>query len=401
MSRIGKKPIPVPNGVQVTIVEFLDRMVPLEDEEVSKELARQYRKLGIDVRVGTAVKAIDESGDTVRAPNEGYTAGSQSIQTGAVAMRQACADVRALFLAQAAAIIGCKPVELSGHGLEQSFVTQPRLKPPVVSVTANAGLSSQDIFLTPTHGYGQSGAMILDPQGRLVWFHPVPKGVAATNLQVQSYRGAPVLTWWRGVVPSEVGVGFGRGTSFVVDLVRIGHARSLAFAVPTLKFGLRVDRAAVHVDLDVELAADAAGVAGLADLADPLPRPDSFALVQAVPPRGWKSAEVLTAEFLLALGHFGNEIVALGLDASFGHDLLAVRFQQWLPVDDRNVLAVLLDRFCFVLAVAVEGTKAGSQVEPCLKAVRPLGKFHPEFALGLLDSEFAGEHQIANPVGRQ
>jgi nicotinate dehydrogenase subunit B len=53
------------------------------------------------------------SGDTVRAPNEGYTAGSQSIQTGAVAMRQACADVRALFLAQAAKIIGCEPAELS------------------------------------------------------------------------------------------------------------------------------------------------------------------------------------------------------------------------------------------------------------------------------------------------
>ena len=42
------------------------------------------------------------SGDTERAPNEGYTAGSQSIQFGGVAMRQACADVRALFLDQAA-----------------------------------------------------------------------------------------------------------------------------------------------------------------------------------------------------------------------------------------------------------------------------------------------------------
>src|ERR1700742_1078151 len=34
------------------------------------------------------------SGDTVLAPNEGYTAGSQSIQYGGVALRQACADVR-------------------------------------------------------------------------------------------------------------------------------------------------------------------------------------------------------------------------------------------------------------------------------------------------------------------
>ncbi len=101
-------------------------------------------------------------------------------------------------------------VELKGHGLEQSFQSQPRLKPPVVSVTANAGSSAGDIFLTPTAGYGQSGPMIVDGQGRLVWFHPVPKGISATNLQVQSYRGTPVLTWWYGQVPAKLGVGFGR-----------------------------------------------------------------------------------------------------------------------------------------------------------------------------------------------
>ncbi|MCX2179096.1 dihydrolipoyl dehydrogenase [Streptomyces sp. SKN60] len=53
-------------GTKVTIVEFLDRMAPLEDEEVSKELAKQYRKLGIDVLTSTRVEAIDESGPQVR-----------------------------------------------------------------------------------------------------------------------------------------------------------------------------------------------------------------------------------------------------------------------------------------------------------------------------------------------
>ncbi|MBN6033480.1 dihydrolipoyl dehydrogenase [Amycolatopsis sp. 195334CR] len=53
-------------GVQVTIVEFLDRMVPLEDAEVSKELARRYRKLGIEVLTSTRVESIDESGAKVR-----------------------------------------------------------------------------------------------------------------------------------------------------------------------------------------------------------------------------------------------------------------------------------------------------------------------------------------------
>jgi CO/xanthine dehydrogenase Mo-binding subunit len=53
------------------------------------------------------------SGDTEKAPNEGYTAGSQSIQFGGVAMRQACADVRALFLEQAANVLHCPVNELS------------------------------------------------------------------------------------------------------------------------------------------------------------------------------------------------------------------------------------------------------------------------------------------------
>ncbi len=53
-------------GVKVTIVEFLDRVAPLEDVEVSTELAKQYRKLGIDVLTSTRVESIDESGPRVR-----------------------------------------------------------------------------------------------------------------------------------------------------------------------------------------------------------------------------------------------------------------------------------------------------------------------------------------------
>jgi len=47
-------------GVAVTIVEFLDRLVPLEDVEVSAELARRYRQLGIEVKTATRVEAIEE-----------------------------------------------------------------------------------------------------------------------------------------------------------------------------------------------------------------------------------------------------------------------------------------------------------------------------------------------------
>ncbi|MGH3862316.1 dihydrolipoyl dehydrogenase [Actinokineospora sp.] len=53
-------------GVKVTIVEFLDRMVPLEDEEVSKELARRYKRLGVEVLTGTRVESIDDTGARVK-----------------------------------------------------------------------------------------------------------------------------------------------------------------------------------------------------------------------------------------------------------------------------------------------------------------------------------------------
>ena len=54
-----------------------------------------------------------KSGDTEVTPNEGYTAGSLSMQFGGVALAQACAEVRTLFLAQAAKVIGCTAGELA------------------------------------------------------------------------------------------------------------------------------------------------------------------------------------------------------------------------------------------------------------------------------------------------
>ncbi|GAA0944903.1 dihydrolipoyl dehydrogenase [Nonomuraea longicatena] len=53
-------------GVKVTIVEFLDRMVPLEDEEVSAELAKRYKRLGIEVHTATKVESIQDTGQSVR-----------------------------------------------------------------------------------------------------------------------------------------------------------------------------------------------------------------------------------------------------------------------------------------------------------------------------------------------
>jgi dihydrolipoamide dehydrogenase len=53
-------------GVDVTIVEFLDRMVPTEDADVSKELLKQYKKLGVKVLLSTKVDSVEDTGTGVR-----------------------------------------------------------------------------------------------------------------------------------------------------------------------------------------------------------------------------------------------------------------------------------------------------------------------------------------------
>jgi dihydrolipoamide dehydrogenase len=52
-------------GVRVTILEYLDRVLPTEDADVSRELARSYARYGIDVRTSTKVGSVVESGNGV------------------------------------------------------------------------------------------------------------------------------------------------------------------------------------------------------------------------------------------------------------------------------------------------------------------------------------------------
>ncbi|MGJ6979210.1 dihydrolipoyl dehydrogenase [Aestuariimicrobium soli] len=66
-------------GVDVTIVEFLDRIVPLEDPEISAELAKAYKKQGIKLMTGTKVESIDDSGDKVRVTVSPAKGGDQQV----------------------------------------------------------------------------------------------------------------------------------------------------------------------------------------------------------------------------------------------------------------------------------------------------------------------------------
>jgi dihydrolipoamide dehydrogenase len=54
-------------GTKVTIVEFLPKIVPVEDEDISRELEKQYRKQGIEIMTNASVESLDTTGELVRA----------------------------------------------------------------------------------------------------------------------------------------------------------------------------------------------------------------------------------------------------------------------------------------------------------------------------------------------
>jgi dihydrolipoamide dehydrogenase len=91
-------------GVDVTMIEFFDRIVPLEDEEVSAELNRQYRKSGIKIMTGTRVDKIVETDSDVR-----------------VTVTTTEGEQRTLTADRVLQAIGFKP-RTEGYGLENTSV---------------------------------------------------------------------------------------------------------------------------------------------------------------------------------------------------------------------------------------------------------------------------------------
>ena len=110
----------------------------------------------------------------------------------------------------------------------QSFHSRPDLHPPALTVTASsAEAAGGELLSAPYDGPGQSGPMITEPNGGLLWFKALPAHTSATNLQVQTYEGKPVLTWWQGDISVH---GFGRGEDVIaneayedIDHVRAGN----------------------------------------------------------------------------------------------------------------------------------------------------------------------------------
>ena len=102
------------------------------------------------------------------------------------------------------------PAQPGDSAAVQHYLSAPAITPSSVRITtpAQSGATPGDFFLAPYQGAGTAGNMIIDQTGNLIWFHPLPPGVASTNFRVQQYQGKPVLTWWQGRI---LALGFGQG----------------------------------------------------------------------------------------------------------------------------------------------------------------------------------------------
>jgi len=91
-----------------------------------------------------------------------------------------------------------------------SFHSRPDLHPPAVKVaTSSPDAAPGYLFMAPKSWPGQSGPLIFDSSGRIVWFHPVPRAYKTYDFRAQTYRGQPVLTWWQGKKAEAQGGGTG------------------------------------------------------------------------------------------------------------------------------------------------------------------------------------------------
>jgi hypothetical protein len=123
---------------------------------------------------------------------------------------------RLLALAVTTVLAGTIPYSIAAAGPAGAAVgTTPAGPPPVTILTAGADNHNGDIFIAPFGDQSTyaNGPEIIDNQGHVIWFHPVPAGEEAADFRTQNYDGRPVLTWWQG---TGLG-GLASGTDYIYN----------------------------------------------------------------------------------------------------------------------------------------------------------------------------------------
>ncbi len=161
-------------------------------------------------------------------PSRGFVPGERVTVHATVRLSGALHAVLDVFQVAHPDVISSTPerIHTGSPSEEQSFRSRPDLRPPVVTVTSDSpAVEAGDEFEAPYGGPGQAGPMILEPDGALVWFKPLPRYTSATNFKVQEYEGKPVLTWWQGDISVH---GFGTGEDVIADsaYADVAHVRA-------------------------------------------------------------------------------------------------------------------------------------------------------------------------------
>lgn len=144
-------------GTKCTIVEFMPRIVPVEDEDISKELEKQFKKQGIDIMTSSEVTKVDTSGNGVKATVK-TAAGEQVLE----------ADI----LLSAVGVIA----NLEGIGLEELGIKTEKGK---IIVDANQQTNIPGIYAIGDCTPGQALAHVATKEGinaaeHLSGHHPEP-----------------------------------------------------------------------------------------------------------------------------------------------------------------------------------------------------------------------------------
>jgi CO/xanthine dehydrogenase Mo-binding subunit len=148
-------------------------------------------------------RVLLQTGDTDLTPNEGYTAGSQSIQFGGVALRLACAEVRGLFLDHAAAAFGYSRGALSvrdGAIVHRGAATGHDYwsLAAAVDLRRHAAGSPATKDVSDYHVVGQSAARVdlaAKVFGEAAFVHDMmPDGMVHARVVRQPRRGATIAS---------------------------------------------------------------------------------------------------------------------------------------------------------------------------------------------------------------
>jgi dihydrolipoamide dehydrogenase len=144
-------------GTKVTMVEFMPRLVPVEDEDISKELEKQFKKQGITVMTNSEVLSVDKSGPGVKA--------KVKTQSGEVILE---ADV----LLSAVGVVA----NIEGIGLEALGVKTEKGK---ITVDANGQTNVKGLYAIGDCTPGQALAHVAAKEGinaaeHLSGHHPDP-----------------------------------------------------------------------------------------------------------------------------------------------------------------------------------------------------------------------------------